>query len=176
MNRKAILALGILSLVIGSAVLILNIGSFEDLQEELPDPKNDSLETLDFEGPETEPKTIILQRGEYGIWTGEIENGIDRIDVTDREGVSVFEEDKSSTITIDMPEEDERVYEKLGDLNVTEEGSYTFQMDEGYKLYIMEKQSFFDIFGSIIAFIFLMSGSVGAVIGGLGLIIWVWIK
>lgn len=146
---------------------------FGEVVEGLPDPENDAVETLTFDGSGS--KNVTLEEGDYEIWTEEEddfgpgeEDIVGSLEVTDEEGNSVFERDEGETITIDKPGSGERAYEKVGNLNISESGEYTFETDERCILYVTESEPFFDSFTSILTWILVIGGSATiAIIGGL---------
>jgi len=116
-----LIILGIVSLIFGG------IGVF-DIIEGFEEPSEVSIETVDLD---QDIETVSLPEGEYEVWI-EGEEVID-LTVEDEEGNSVFQRDTTQSITIDG-----RSYEKIGNLQIEEDGNYTFQSDQEGTIYITE--------------------------------------
>lgn len=170
MNQKTLFVVSIILLLIGSFGLTFSMTQIEDVREGLHDPENDALKTLEFEGGES--KTVDLEEGVYDIWTKERKE-VDSLEVTDSQENSVYEQDRSQTITIDRPSSEERAYEKLGGIDINEDGEYIFETDERCTLYVTDDYSFLDFFKSLGSLIILIPVSIVLVITGLVLAIWV---
>ncbi len=168
---------GVVLLIIGSAGLVFSAVQMRDAAGNLPDPEKDAVETLNFDGGGS--KTVDLEEGEYEIWTDEQddfeESNVGSLEVTDEEGNSVFERDESQSMTVDKPGSREKTYEKVGDLDIAERGTYTFETEEEATLYVTESLPFFDFFGSILITILVVIVSIIAAVLGGGLLIWGWL-
>ncbi len=167
MKKKTFLIVGVVMLIIASVMGVFAIGMYENI--EVLDPEKDAIETLDFRAG-GDSKTVTLDEGEYTVWTDEDER-VGSLSVTDVDGRSVFEWDKGETIRIDESGSAKRSYDKLGDLDIDERGSHTFETDERCTLYITEHHDFFEFFWSLGSFILIMIFIVPLGIGGIALIV-----
>lgn len=66
MKRQTTIVIGIVLLIIGSAGIVFSIGSAWDAAGDLPDPENDAVETLNFDGAGSQD--VTLEEDEYEIW------------------------------------------------------------------------------------------------------------
>lgn len=167
------MVIGIVLLIIGAGGIAFSIAGTGDVMMGLPDPENDALKTVNLDG--TESKTVTLEEGEYEIWAEEGDN-VGPLDVTDEEGNSVFERSVGENITIDRPGSDERSYEKVGDLDINEEGNYTFETNQSCTLYVNENQPVFDFLGSVVILILVILISTVVLLSGIGLLIYSYVK
>ncbi len=143
---------GVVSLILGGVEIVSFIGGLEE-------PAEVSIETLDLDD---EPKTVFIPEGEYEVWIEGDE--IAELNVEDDEGNSVYQKEGTKSITING-----RSYEKIGNLNIEEDGDYTFRSDQESTIHITEPISMItDIFKTCGLVVF---GIIGLIAGLLILVL-----
>lgn len=172
-KRQTTIVIGIVLLIIGAGGIAFSISQAGDVMMGLPDPRDDALKTLDF--GEAGTKTVTLEEGKYEVWAEKGDN-FSTLEVRDQEGISVFEQNEGETITIDRPGSDERSYEKVGEVDINEEGNYTFETDGSCTLYVTNDQPVFEFFGSLMISILVIVLSIVLVLVGVVLLVFGWFK
>jgi len=126
--QRAYKVIGIILVILGVVALIFGGMGIFDIIEGIEEPSEVSIETVYLD---QETETLSLPEGEYEVWI----EGDEVIDLTveDEEGNSVFQRDTTKSITIDG-----RSYEKIGNLQIEEEGAYTFQSNQEGTIHITE--------------------------------------
>ncbi|MBS3790848.1 MAG: hypothetical protein KGY66_08040, partial [Candidatus Thermoplasmatota archaeon] len=128
---KIFLAIGILLIAGG---LVSAFFGVQGLTGSIQDPSNVAIKSLSFDGEGSESKTVELDAGSYDVWVEGEDREIRDLSVEGEEGNSVFEETTvSHNISIGG-----RSYEKVGDLEISEDGNYTFTTEEECTLHVTE--------------------------------------
>ncbi len=156
-KEKLMAAAGLALLLISIAGIIFGgMNAFDSLG----DPKKASLETLEFDSSRNS-KSVTLEEGEYEIWVRGEDRDIKDLDVQDSNGDSVYQKNTGTSVSIN-----ERSYEKMGNLDIGEDGTYTVKTEEDCTLHITE-EPLFDWMGFLKALGMLIGGIIGAIIGGI---------
>lgn len=156
MKQKIYQVLGIIVVIISILGILFGALGIFDIIEGFEDPSRVSIETLELED---DPKTVYLTEGRYEVWVeGEEEIGIT---VEDEEENSVFQRDSTKSITVN-----ERSYEKIGNLQIEEDGNYNFRTDQVVTIHITEPISVGSVITDILKTCLLFFFGVIGIIGG----------
>ncbi len=156
MKREVYKVIGIIVVIISILAILFGTLEMFDIIRGFEDPSRVSVETLDLDDG---PKTVHLVEGRYEIWV----EGEETIEITveDDEENSVFQRDTTKSITIN-----ERSYEKIGNLQIYEDGNYTFRSHQKATIHITEPISVFSIFTDVLKTCLLFFFGVIGIIGG----------
>lgn len=158
-KKKLLMIAGIILIVVGISTSIVAIrGVFDSLD----DPREEAIKTLNFE--DEREKTIELKEGTHQIWI----KGEDleaELKIENEEGEDIFKEaSKKETISVGS-----RTYERLGEVDIEDEGEYTFVVEEDIKIHLTSPLSgVFDLLKYLVILVF---GSIGLGIGVLLMIL-----
>ncbi len=152
---KIFLGIGIVLIIGGLTLAVLGgrgvVGSIEE-------PRDVAVEELEFENIEEEEKIVTLDEGSYEIWLMGEDREIN-LQVYDEDGEDIFEDSRiDHSISIGG-----RSYEKIGDLEISEEGDYTFVTEEECTLYVTEPIS--GVFGICGGISFIIIGGLLLLVG-----------
>jgi len=127
------------------AGLILGVLGGRGIIGSIEDPREVAVIELEFETLEEEEKIETLEEGSYEIWI-EGEDIEINLQVLNEDGEDILEDSRSQhSISIG-----EKSYEKVGELDIPEDGDYTFITGDECTLYVTEPiSSVFEICGSI---------------------------
>ncbi len=128
--------------IMAIVVVILSIGGMVyggyTFYRSLGDPGRNSLEEVQFKGSGADSQNVTLEEGDYEVWVEGEDNLVKNLSVKDKNGDSVYERNTGHSISIN-----ERSYEKMGDVDIEEKGTYTISTKESCTLHVTKPQGSF---------------------------------